>query len=224
MGVERTRGRAGAVLWILNVQYYVVQIVAAAFWAKSHSYSWRHNTISDLANTHCGAYNGRLVCSPLHTIMNVSFVVLGATMIGGVILLQKQFATSRATAFGFGCMALAGAGIILVGLFPENTDRSFHITGAALSFTLGNLGMIVLGTSLKRLPALLRVYTILSGVLGLAALACFMTNTYAGLGIGGMERLVSYPQTIWMIVFGAYLSIASPKRPPKPYTGKQLFW
>ena len=41
--------------------------------------------------------------------------------------------------------------------------------------------------------------------IGLVALSFFLKNVYLGLGIGGMERIVSYPQTIWMIVFGAYV-------------------
>lgn len=197
--------RAGAVLWMLSIQYYVVQLVAAASWAKTNGYSWTNNTISDLANTQCGQYGSRPVCSPLHTAMNLSFIVLGSTMIGGALMLRAQLADNHLKKFGFGCLAVAGIGTILVGLFPENTVSSLHIIGAALPFVLGNLAMVVLGISLKQQPQALRIYTILSGVIGLTALMLFITGHYLGLGIGGMERFVSYPQSIWMITFGIYL-------------------
>jgi hypothetical membrane protein len=195
----------GAILWILSVQYYAVQLLAAAFWSRFGGYSWSHNTISDLANTHCGVYGNRLVCSPLHIVMNVSFIILGLTIIGGAVLLRKQLADNFVTRLGFSCVALSGVGSILVGLFPENTVSSLHIAGAALPFLLGNAGMVILGFALTRLPPLLRIYTVLSGAVGLAALALFMTQTYEGIGIGGMERAASYPLTIWMMVFGSYL-------------------
>ncbi len=121
--------------------------------------------------------------------------------------MYKGFAPTLIARLGFGCMACAGVGAILIGLFPENTLGALHIAGATLSFLLGNLGMILLGVNFNRLPKTLRIYTVLSGVIGLAALPLFLKHIYLGLGIGGMERIVSYPQTIWMIIFGAYLLI-----------------
>jgi hypothetical membrane protein len=53
--------RAGAVVWVLTIQYFVVQVAVAVDW--SHAYSWSENTISDLGNTRCGRYDGRPVCS-----------------------------------------------------------------------------------------------------------------------------------------------------------------
>jgi hypothetical membrane protein len=204
MKAARPSWYAGAIAWALSLQYYVVQIAAAAMWPKDGGYSWGANTISDLANTHCGAYGMRVVCSPWHTAMNGSFIVLGITMVAGAWLLCKLATTSAGTA-GFMAMALAGIGSLLVGVFPENTVSQLHVTGAALSFLFGNAGMILLGVALRKLPQPLRVYTIASGVLGLAALIFFLGKAYLGLGIGGMERIVAYPQSIWMIVFGMWL-------------------
>lgn len=194
----------GAALWVFNVQYFIVQVVVAAAWA-GNGYNWGSNTISDLSNSQCGQYGARIVCSPLHAVMSTSFIVLGITILGGAVLLQKGLVANFINLFGFGFMAFAGLGAILIGFFPENSISSLHIAGAALSFLLGNVGMLLLGSSLNPLPRELRIYTVLSGVVGLAALLLFLRHVYAGLGIGGMERIVAYPQTIWMIVFGLYL-------------------
>jgi hypothetical membrane protein len=190
----------GPVLWMLSVQYFGVQIIAAQAWT---TYNWRLNTISDLGNTACGAYGGRYVCSPAHVLMNISLIVLGITMFLGSLLIYQQFKGSRRALTGFSCMAAAGLGTVLVGLFPENSVSPLHIAGATLSFLVGNLGLVVLSMALS-IPRSLRIYTFLSGALALVALALFMNHSYLGLGEGGMERVVAYPQTVWLIVFGIY--------------------
>lgn len=202
---------AGAILWVASLQYYLVQAVVAADWPRGNGYSWAQNTISDLANTHCGQYGSRLVCSPLHPVMNTSFLVLGTTMIGGAYLLLATLAHSRLSKLGFVLMAWSGVGTVIVGLYPENATSSLHIAGAAFSFIFGNVAMILIGAGLAHLPKPLRIYMIASGAVGLLALALFMTQTYLGLGIGGMERFTAYPQSIWMIVFGIYLLVSKTK-------------
>ncbi len=193
----------GPIFWITSIQYYIIQIVVARAW--NPAYSWSINTISDLGNTACGLYSERYVCSPLHNLMNASFIILGLTMIVGAILVYREFKESIPSAVGFSFMAVAGIGTLLVGLFPENTNTTLHVIGATLPFLIGNLGLIVLGTVLD-IPKSLRYYTLLSGYISLVAFLLFISHTYLGLGIGGMERLVAYPQTMWLIVFGVYIS------------------
>jgi len=194
----------GPLFWVLSIQYYLIQLIVAAAWTRAH-YSWLHNTISDLGNTVCGPYGTWLVCSPLHMLMNASFIVLGSTMILGSLLVYHEFQRSTGSAIGFSFMAMAGLGTALVGLFPENTVSALHVLGAALPFILGNFSLLVLGKSLT-LPRALRVYTVLSGGIALIALGFFVTHTYLGIGQGGIERITAYPQTIWLIVFGAYIA------------------
>lgn len=189
----------GSVFWILSIQYFIVQVVAAAAWSRP--YSLAHNTISDLGNSACGPYRQMFVCSPSHGFMNLSFVVLGITMIAGSLLIYREL---RRAVAGFAAMCLAGLGTIMVGLFPENTVSGLHAAGAALPFLVGNVALILFGYSLK-MPRALRLYTLASGALALTALILFLTRSYLGLGIGGMERLVAYPQTIWLIVFGTWM-------------------
>ena len=192
---------AGPALWILSIQYFAVQLAAALTWMVS--YSWRLNTISDLGNTACGTYGGRYVCSPLHVIMNVSLMALGITMVLGSLLIYRQFKNSRYTLVGFSCLAISGLGSLLVGLFPENSVATMHVAGAALSFFVGNMGLVILSMALS-IPKGLRIYTFLSGTLALTALGLFLSHSYLGLGEGGLERIVAYPQTVWLIAFGIY--------------------
>ena len=141
--------------------------------------------------------------------MNASFVVLGLTMLTGAVLVGRALAGGRLARVGFACMGAAGAGTVIVGLFPENTIAGVHAAGAGLPFVLGNGGLVLLGTGLPGLPVGLRVGTCLAGAVGLAGLPLFLSHAYLGLGIGGMERVTAYPQDIWLVVFGAYLLMRS---------------
>lgn len=201
MRTKNTPKYIGAIAWISSVQYFIIQIVVTNAWVDP--FSIRKNPISDLGNTVCGEYSERYVCSPLHDLMNQSFVFLGSTMILGSILIARQFNIKNSVTSGFSMLTLAGFGTILVGMYPENTIANLHILGASLPFLLGNIAMIVLSDHLN-LPKNLRTFTMVSGVVGLSALVLFITGNYLGLGYGGMERVVAYPQTIWMIVFGIY--------------------
>lgn len=183
----------------------VVQFVVAAAWV-SPPYSWRDNAISDLGATICGTYGGREVCSPDAWLMNVSFVLLGITMIVGSWLIYHQVERASYDRLGFVMMALAGLGTVLVGVFPENVPEPWHGLGAVMAFGLGDLALVVFALTLH-LSQPMRAFTLVSGVTGLTGLALYGSGTYLGLGLGGMERVAGYPQTVWLIVFGAYLTL-----------------
>ncbi|HET7319974.1 MAG TPA: DUF998 domain-containing protein [Candidatus Saccharimonadales bacterium] len=203
----------GPVVWMLGIQYFMVQAVVAAAW-KAPGYSWAHNLISDLGNTACGPYSGRYVCSPDHVLMNASFIMLGVTMALGAGLIYQEFRKSTGSFLGFSLMGYAGIGTLLVGLFPENTIPPMHVLGAIFGLLIGNISLVVLALVLKTVRPGLRLYTFLSGMFSIVAFALFSLHIYLGLGAGTMERLVSYPQTFWLILFGLYTSHShrAPKR------------
>jgi hypothetical membrane protein len=204
----------GPAIWMVNVQYFIVQFIVASYFTPH--YSLMLNTISDLGNTVCGIHGALYVCSHKHWLMNASFILLGLTMITGSSLIYQAFKKSSGSFIGFCAITLAGVGVLLVGLFPENTVRLLHGTGAELVFICGNVGLVILGQALK-LPKVLRIYTLLSGIMSLIALVLYTTNHYLGIGVGGMERIVAYPQTIWLIVFGIYVSCMNIRKRHNPH-------
>ena len=195
----------GGLLWVSSIQYFIVQLIVIAAWTVPHSFA--NNFISDLGNTECGTYAGLAVCSPLHLLMNISFVAFGITMAVGSLLLARKFSQTRLSRLAFGLMILSGIGTVLVGLFPENTINELHMTGAVLGLGVGNLSVLLLGIALKDIHPILRAYTVGSGLLSLMAFALFAGELYLGIGRGGMERLISYPFTVWMISFGVYVLV-----------------
>ncbi len=193
----------GPILWIISLQYFAIQIIVAQEWQTP--YSILLNPISDLGNTVCGPYFERYVCSPQHSLMNASFIALGLTMMIGSLLIYQEFKETTGSAIGFGFMGIAAFGTVLVGLFPENSNSTLHYIGALLPFLIGNIGLIVLSFVLE-VPRWLKDLTLYLGVLALVGLVLFTAHIYLGLGSGGTERLAAYPQTIWLIIFGIYIS------------------
>jgi hypothetical membrane protein len=194
---------AAPVLWISSVQYFVAQLIVIAAWPVPHS--WQQNYISDLGNTACGAYENVAVCSPLHPLMNISFAIFGLTIFVGSILFYAQFERTRLSAVSFSLMALSGVGSVLVGAFPENTISELHFIGAFLGLVIGNVAIVLLAFALKKLHIAFRLYSAASGVVALIAFGLFYSQNYLGVGVGGMERVVSYSFTTWMVVFGIYM-------------------
>ena len=198
--------RAGAIAWVLAVQFFITQVVTGTAWSRA--FSLKNDYISDLGNTFCGAYpagSTHMVCSPWHLAMNTSFMVLGVTMIIGAILTRNAFPQGWVRALAIILFTLAGLGVFVVGLYPENTDNARHVLGAGLNFTAGNIAMIVFGLALAQRPShrgLLTVFSLFAGALGFAATLLFVSGHYIGIGLGGMERVAAYPMTVWQIVMG----------------------
>lgn len=200
--IRRRALRLGSIVWILAVQFFVAQIVVQ--WAWTTPFSLAHNFISDLGNTACGQYGNNYVCSPWHALMNLSFGALGLTILLGANLIRSGFPAGNLRTAGLTLLSLAGIGIILVGIYPENGNLPMHKVGAAGHFVIGNLSMILLGFGLMRGNRRqgLAAYSITSGLIGLAATALFISDKFLGLGIGGMERVAAYPLPLWLIVTG----------------------
>ncbi len=201
----------GPVVFISSALYFYAQIFVAWMFNPSHApYNLVSNTISDLGNTKCGPYGSEYVCSPRHPYMDVAFIFLGLVMAGGSMLLYHEFrerggAEQNAAFIGFLFMGIAGVGAILVGTFPENTNGTMHIIGAALAIGLGNLGIFILGAVLRGLPEAMRRYMLVFSTISLTALILFASHKQFGIGAGTMERIAAYPQTIWLITFGLYV-------------------
>jgi hypothetical membrane protein len=194
----------GPTVWILGIVYFIVQLVVAMVWRPS--YSWTQNTISDLGNTACT----ERLCSPRHAWMNAEFFVLGFVMAAGSLLIYQEFSERGpeerlAARLGFSCIAIAGVGAAVVGWFPENTVSLMHIIGAATAIGVGTAGILVLGLVLS-LPSGLSWTMRVVAPVAISALVFFALHVHLGLGAGTIERLAAYPETIWLIVFGIYIS------------------
>jgi len=206
-GIAGSNPKLGPIFYVSGVQFFAVQLIVALRWSPPYSIS--RNTISDLGNTACGPWDGRYVCSPSHDLMNLSLIILGVTMMSGSVFIYREFARGRAAAAGLAVMTASGLGVVMVGLFPENSVPLLHGVGAGITFVLGNSALFVFAFALE-MPVPLRAYAFLSGAVAILGLAAYVSGHYLGLGQGGMERFVAYPQTIFLAVIGCCLIARNP--------------
>jgi hypothetical membrane protein len=190
-------------------QFFVVEAICARAWSPAYSYA--RDYISDLGAVHCAPFppgTAMLVCSPLHAVMDASFVVQGVLIAGGALLLAPLVAHNRLGAAGLALIALAGAGVFAVGLAPEDVHIVVHVLGAAANIVGGNIGMIALGISLRASPKMRTMGTaaIAAGLIGLIGGQLLVDRTDLGLGIGGIERVAIYPLPLWLVLAGADLA------------------
>ena len=208
----RARSLIGAWAKVSVLQFFLAEAVVISGWAGTHPYSRRFNVISDLGAAHCGIYAGRDVCSPLHWLMNLSFVVQGLAMVVGAVLLSTVLFRVAALpdvpphvrnpVWGWivrALVAVAGVGMVLVGLVPEDTVTALHDTGALLFFVPGGLALLALGWSWRGLRAVSWIL-LLAGAVSLVSTVLF--RFVQGLEPGTLERLMAYPITIGLAVVG----------------------
>lgn len=192
--------RWGAALWVCCLQFFVAEAIAALAWQGS-SYSYRVNYISDLG----AAGSAGAGWSPLHALMNASFVLQGALIAVGAVLVWPRFPRGRLWGLALGLVAASGAGVFLVGLAPEDVAPGLHYFGAGENLLLSNAGAALLGVPLFRKNRAAGVLSLAAGLLGLAGLAGLMSHADFGLDPGGIERVAAYPFPLWIAGMGAWL-------------------
>jgi hypothetical membrane protein len=182
----RTPPWLGAGWWALCFQFFVAEQIARLRWPGQYSMSM--NWISDL-----GAAN-----SPLHWVMNGSFVLQGVLISVGAILMRRLFPAKWSYRVALLLFLVSGVGVLVVGLASEDRNGQVHQLAALVHLGAGNLAMILIGLAMVTGAARTRfrgVVTLLAGLLGLTALVLL------GLGekdVGTFERLAAYPLTLWL--------------------------
>lgn len=207
-----SRTLVGAWAKVSVLQFFVAEAIAIAAWAGPAPYSRRSNYISDLGALHCGVYAGRDVCSPLHLVMNVSFVLQGVAMIVGALFLNAAVFRVAAklmlpavaahplwTLLTRGLIVIAGTGIALVGVVPEDLNPPLHYIGAVMFFVAGGLSLVAAAWSWRHVSRVSWVLLV-CGLVSLVATAVFQFGE--GFEPGTVERLMAYPITVGLAVLG----------------------
>lgn len=206
------------------LQYFVAESAVIAAWAGSEPYDARTGYISDLGAIHCGIFEGRDVCSPLHPVMNASFVLQGLGLLVGALFLSSALLCVAARpgvrlAFGpghrvpwFTALAAkvltftAGTGTIIVGLVPEDAGWfAVHLTGALMFFIGGALALLMLGVLwLRQSP--LAWFILACGAVSFVALVIGGVTGMAVPEPGTLERFMGYPVTIGLATAGLVIA------------------
>jgi len=188
-----------AALWLCCFQFFVAEQIARLGWIGH--YSLARNYISDL-----GAAQ-----SPFHWVMNGSFVLQGLLIFFGAVLVRGFFPPRLVYRFALVLFAIAGIGVLVVGLVPEDTNARLHVEGAVAHFLGGNLAILIVGAAWLlqsgREPVAERWkswFTCVLGAVGLMATIAlrFRASPSWHWDTGTVERLAAYPIPLWLTWIG----------------------
>jgi hypothetical membrane protein len=164
--------------------------------------------ISDLGAL--GASLPRVGHSQLYWLMDASFALQGLLILFGAALVRRLFPDGLLMRVGCGLFLLSGAGLVAVGLAPEDLSPPVHFVGAAIHFGCGSFAMLVTGLVLirgDRRAALGSGLTLAAGGLALAGTLLLappfsQVREAAGWPVGFVERIAAYPLPVWLTVTG----------------------
>jgi hypothetical membrane protein len=200
----------GSVFWIAGLEWFVAQGVAQAAWTTPYSLS--SNFISDLGAVNCRSDPGLgYVCSPLHVLMNYSFMLVGICMVAGVVLLVHHWPRNKATMLGLLLLVLFGVGKVIVGLAPEDQRLFLHAIGS-LGILFGNVGCLVFAAGLWRTARPLALIFLCVGAVGVVGFIFLLFPPLTTIR-GALERLADWPLPLWLAVLGIRFLLA-PSRSP----------
>jgi hypothetical membrane protein len=209
MNVLRT---VTAGVFVLGSAVYLAgETIAAAAW-KSPTYSYTQNWISDLGSATAGEFQGRVLNSPQHAVMNAGFIVQGL-LIGVAIVLLSRTLGGRTRRFTSVMAVVIAIGYILVGTFhgslqaQQNGTLPLHFTGAALAIFGGNTLALVLGLHWRKNAGTrtLGLLSIVVGALGLLAAVVLMSTFNADVPSGLIERGSVYSIVLWELLVAVAL-------------------
>jgi hypothetical membrane protein len=196
--VRRSARLGGGLFLVGSLQFVAAMVVVQLGYP---GYSDTANSISDLGSS----------MSPWAWLFNDSIRLLGLFGILGVLLLRSAFASKTTTHLGLAALLVASLGAIAVGTFPEGSRWPFagiHSVVALVTFLGSGVALIFLAIAMSRDTRWkgMRFYSFVSGVVTLVALVLFATGRYAGIGPGGMERLIVAPILLWGVAVGVHLA------------------
>nr|WP_243851431.1 DUF998 domain-containing protein [Modestobacter marinus] len=173
------------------MQFFVVEAIAAL---QYEGYSYSADVISDLGTA----------ASPARLLMNASFVLQGLLIIAGALLLRPGLSGTGGRLAG-PLLGVAGAGVLLVGLFPSDGNTTVHTVAAGAHFVAGAIGLIALAYGVRPRSEALGTTLALLGLAGLIGTIFFASAVFLFLGEGGMERVAGYVVPLGLALAGAAL-------------------
>jgi hypothetical membrane protein len=184
--------RAGTLLVAATGQFAFFFVLAEIYYP---GYGVSTQAISDLGAT-CGDGICRFV-QPSSDIFDASIVMMGAMLLFTAYFLWRGSGSRVLPLF----QALAGVGAVGVGIFNESYGAA-HVFFSAFTFVSAGIQALLVYKVAKPPYS---YFSALTGMVTLAATILYGTDTYLGLGRGGMERMVVYPVLLGGIAFGGYL-------------------
>lgn len=189
------RGASGALLAVAGAGILMGIITAEALYPAV--YTTGESMISDLGATEPP---DSVILQPSAAIFDTTMAVAGALVLAAAALAHRATRRRRLSI----PLAVLGAGILGVGLFPGDTAP--HPLFAQMAFIGGGVAAVlsgrVLGGAMGWISRALGTVTLVSLALAMTLLEW---GPVASLGEGGIERWIAYPVVLWLVALGGYL-------------------
>ncbi|WP_084727480.1 DUF998 domain-containing protein [Rhodococcoides yunnanense] len=181
----------------------LAEVFTAAAWRTP--YSFAQDSISSLGVTTCDLES----CSPMHDVMNSSFVVLGALTLVGALFLHRHIRSGREKKWILSLAVVIAVSTAATGLFPANDGTFVHWTAVLPGFIARHVVLVLIAWHLWHEKRLVAVWSALCAAVGVVGAVLLMAQTlHFGLG----ERLALYPMPTWMAVTGTAVLLALARR------------
>lgn len=190
IGVTGDRAaHCGALALLVRPAYIAIELVVAA--ATTGGYSVVADSVSRLGEVGCSvAY-----CSPQHELMNGSFMVFGALLASGAVLLARSLGPWVA-----GLLVVSGLNSAATGLAPLDQNATLHAIAAAPLFVAQPIALILLGARCRNNRPGLAWALLAAGAVTAAASALFVLSG-DGPASGALERLALWPVLVGVAGF-----------------------
>ncbi|HSX06997.1 MAG TPA: hypothetical protein VLG92_04720 [Candidatus Saccharimonadia bacterium] len=207
--IQRKWFTRGMACLLMLVVFFVGQAVTQL--GVSAPYSAKNQSISSLGITACGNFKEPqpkqwfYVCSPLHIVMDATFVLCGALiMLATTLALRPLWPGGRLRKAGLALLFFGGIEEIVAGFSPLNLNLFLHSLSGGLAISALNVGLVLLGfAAIKKQPGL-GWFTLGWGAVGIVGSIMDGKPPYAGLGYGGWERVAGFAFPVWGICLGVY--------------------
>lgn len=177
---------AGMFFLIGAAQFLILVTVAESVYPK---YSVRNNFLSDLGVVHESA-----------GIWSITIFLTGALFVAGsYFYFRKSTGTGKWLPTVF---VLGGIGLMGTGLFDYSTFPILHQIVSFMAFVFGGIAAV---GSFKLIRGPFRYFSIVLGAFTLVSLVLLILGLGQELGNGLVERMVAFPELIWLMALGGYL-------------------
>lgn len=179
----------GALALLVRPFYIATEFIVAA--ATKGGYSFISDSVSRLGETGCSA----AYCSPRHELMNGSFMVFGALLVVGAVLLSRSLGP-----WVTGLLVVSGLSSVATGFAPLDQDATLHAIAATPLFVAQPVALIMLASHFRN-DRHRRAWTFLA-VGALTAVAAVSFVLFGdGPGSGALERLALWPVLVALAGF-----------------------
>ena len=206
-------------MFVGAAQFLVGMLLAEALYP---GYSISGNYISDLG-AYCPQSNAWtnyagpcVVHQPTAIIFDSSVFLLGLLVAVAAYLFSRSVGRNVFSVL----LVLTGVGAMGVGVFPETAPLAHELT-SDVAFIFAALAAV---WSYRLVKAPLNYFSGILGAVSLAAIVLDEANVTAGLGVGGIERMIVYPVIVWAVGFGAYAMAPGLRVPPGPFPPSAPEW